>query len=646
MKHVLLTGAALLSMSAGAAHAQTQAAAASRVAEVVVTATSTERDLVDAPASVSVIQREDLMTRPVLDLSDALRDVPGVTVTGIGLTRRGISVRGMPEEHTLVLIDGRRVNSAADAVAHADFDIGWTPVEAIERIEVVRGPLSSLYGSDALGGVVNVITRKATDVWRGSALVSGTTLDEGHGGDTYQFGAYLGGPLIKDRLGISLIAEARGQDDLPTEADPQISAIEGRDSRTASATLSWTPDAAQRIDATYLVGRDERRRDTATSGARPTYYVYEDDIRREQMSLSHFGDWSWSESEVKAYRSELERENSVTVGTPTRPTRLVDTIVDGRLSLEPLRGHRVTFGGEHRWERLDDTSASLSGTIEAKRYALFLQDEAELTDRWSVVAGARFDHHPEYGWQTSPRAYTIFHATDRLTFKGGVGRGFKSPTLKQLSPEYSAVGGGGMFTIYGTPDLEPEIATTYEAGVEFRTGAGALRATIFQNDVEDLIETYCVSSCGVRGREIRRYRNVAEARIRGVELSGDIDLPKGFDLGANYTRLDTEDLATGLELAERPEQSANAKLGWTAGDFRAQARVDYVGEQVVVASGRRYPLPDYTLVAVDVSQRLTPNLTLRGGVENLTNEQLVDLNSRFTYAEPGRRFHLGLNLSF
>lgn len=139
----------------------------------VVSATSTKRALKDVPASVAVITAEDLSRRPVRDLEDALRGSEGLQFNGIGMSRRGISIRGMSSEHTLVLIDGKRISPSAGAIAHSDFDLGWVPVEAIERIEVVRGPMSSLYGSEALGGVVNVITRKATDTWLGSGFVEG-----------------------------------------------------------------------------------------------------------------------------------------------------------------------------------------------------------------------------------------------------------------------------------------------------------------------------------------------------------------------------------------------------------------------------------------------------------------------------------------
>ncbi|MTL16727.1 TonB-dependent receptor plug domain-containing protein, partial [Nocardia seriolae] len=129
-----------------------------------------------------VVAGETLRQRPVRDLADAVQDVPGVDVTDAGLGRKGISIRGMQSDHTLVLVDGMRINNSASAIAHSDYELGWVPAEAIERVEVVRGPLSSLYGSEALGGVVNVITRKATDRSEGSVSAAGVMTDHGRGG--------------------------------------------------------------------------------------------------------------------------------------------------------------------------------------------------------------------------------------------------------------------------------------------------------------------------------------------------------------------------------------------------------------------------------------------------------------------------------
>ncbi|WGK60834.1 TonB-dependent receptor plug domain-containing protein [Halopseudomonas sp. SMJS2] len=260
-KHLLLLPlAAMLPISAAADVLTLQ----SRV----VTATSTERSLQDAPATITVISREELASRPVQDLEDALRGAPGLQFTGIGLGRRGVSIRGMGAEQTLILVNGQRINTAASAIAHADFDLGWVPVEAIERIEVVRGPMSALYGSEALGGVVNVITRTATDNWRGSLAVNGGVPDHGQGGQTHQLGVYAGGPLIENVLGLSFTGESRKRQATTDRDDPALSELEGRESQSGRVTLHWTPDAAQQVDLMLASGREDRWRNTSSRPGR------------------------------------------------------------------------------------------------------------------------------------------------------------------------------------------------------------------------------------------------------------------------------------------------------------------------------------------------------------------------------------------
>lgn len=141
---------------------------------MVVTASATEQNLKDAPASISVITREDLAKKPIQNLKDILQEVPGVQLTNEGDNRKGVSIRGLDSSYTLILVDGKRVSSRTAVFRHNDYDLSWVPAEAIERIEVVRGPMSSLYGSDALGGVVNIITRKVGKEWHGSLSADST----------------------------------------------------------------------------------------------------------------------------------------------------------------------------------------------------------------------------------------------------------------------------------------------------------------------------------------------------------------------------------------------------------------------------------------------------------------------------------------
>jgi outer membrane receptor for ferrienterochelin and colicins len=640
--------AAVLSSLSSVASAEDLTDGPQALPEVVVTATATPRALPTAPASVTVVDQQALLRRPVQDLTDVLRDVPGVTVNGAGLTRRGISIRGMPSEHTLFLVDGRRLNGSAGAIAHADFELNWVPVEAMDRVEIVRGPMSSLYGSEALGGVVNVITRSATDAWRGSLRAMGGLREDGRGGETYQLGAYAGGPLVQDRLGLSLYAESKARGDTPQVANPRLSDLEAREALSGSATLSWTPDAAQRIDFTVLAGRDDRSRGTATTAATPVYYHYADAVDRRQYALSHTGRWSWGDSVVRAYRSTLDRTNTVTNGqTASRPVGMQEDIVDGRVTANPFAGHRFSVGGEWRREELQDAAAAVSGVLTSERYAVFAQDEWALTPSLSVTGGARFDHHDQYGWQTSPRLYAVWTPVEGLILKGGGGRGFKSPSLKQLSPEFVTVAAGGRFTIYGNPDLKPEIGTSYEASAEYRRDGWAVRLGGFANDIENLIETRCTAFCGVRGREVRLYQNINEARITGLEAGAETRLPAGFSLRGDYTYLDSENRTTNQPLSERPRHSGHGTLRWEPDDRRfVQLRGEYVGEQLMLSNAVQYAVPDYTLVSLEGGLRLEKNLWVRAGVQNLGDVRLADESVYFSFAEPGRFYYLGFTAGF
>ncbi len=614
----------------------------------VVSATSTERTLKDAPASISVITAEELSKRPVRNLEEALRGSEGLQFNGVGMSRRGISIRGMASEHTLVLIDGKRISPSSGAIAHSDFDLGWVPVEAIERIEVVRGPMSSLYGSEALGGLVNVITRKATDTWLGSGFVDGGVREDGQGGQTHQVGGYVSGPLLPGVLGLALNAETQRQQETPDADRRNLSELEGRNGNSGGATLTWTPDDAQRIDLGYESGRERRWRNTETGGPASRDYESTDVIERERWSLAHSGDWQWGSSQVRAYRNQLDRTNSRSDGTaPSNPQRLIDSVVDGSLSVPLFEMHRVTVGGEWRKEELEDRSVNLNGEEQALHRAVFLQDEIAFNSDWSLTLGSRFDKHEQFGWESSPRAYLLHHFNDELTLRAGVGKGFKAPSLKQLSPEYSATGGGGRFTIVGNPELQPETNTAYELGADYQADGWSLSGMLFENDVEDLIQTVCVANCGIRGRELRNYENVERARIRGIELGGGVDLAQGLRWDLNYTYLDARNRTVGQRLGDRSRHLANSVLKWSpTSAFDAQLRTEYVGSQITYSSNVAYSLPAYGLWHLELSQKLSRNLTLRGGIENIGDERLADQNDHFAYAEPGRTYHIGLVATF
>ena len=206
---------------------------------MVVTASSVEQNL-KAQRCSRQYQRhypEDLQRKPVQNLKDVLKEVHGVQPTNEGDNRKGVSIRGLDSSYTLILVDGKRVNSRNAVFRHNDFDLNWIPVDSIERIEVVRGPMSSLYGSDALGGVVNIITKKIGQKWSGTVTVDTTIQEHRDRGDTYNGQFFTSGPLIDGVLGMKAYGSlAKREKDDPqnstttdTGETPRIEGFSSRD---------------------------------------------------------------------------------------------------------------------------------------------------------------------------------------------------------------------------------------------------------------------------------------------------------------------------------------------------------------------------------------------------------------------------------
>lgn len=613
---------------------------------VIVTATSTETSVQNAPASVSVVDGETVRSRPMKDMSDVLKDLPGVDLQNVGLDRAGVSIRGMDTEHTLYLIDGMRINSSASAIAHSNYELDWIPPEAIERVEVVRGPMSSLYGSEALGGVVNVITRKATDEWHGSVTTYGLWNTKGDGGDQYKTGLYVGGPLVKGLLGVNIWGQQIHQSAFKDQASDAVTVLDKQKSTTGNIAFTLTPDQHQRIDLSLGQGNEDRV--GVRSGTGTAVYTSEDNLVRRRYALTHHGDWDWGTSQVRLYRTTLNRENTRSDGgTSTGPNYFTDTILDGQSTLTTIDHHKLTAGAEIRKEELSDPTVNKAGKKSLDHYAFYLQDEMQVTDKLQLVLGNRFDHHEAYGWSASPRLYTLYHVNDALTFKAGVGRGFKAPTLKQISPEYesrAAIGGRGI--IVGNPNLQPEKNTSFETGFEYKQDQWSSHVMVFQNNVRNLIDTVRLPTCFEARKICLNYQNIGKVQIRGVELGTKLALTKNTQVDANYTYLDARDETNNVPLANRSKHRVNAKLHWFVNDnFSTTAQVEFIGKQY--AGTGITPYPSYTVYSWYADYEMTKNLTVNAGIENLFNKRISDdVISPFSVIDVGRRLFVSLTAHF
>ena len=617
----------LLALAAAAACASTAAFAQaneSTMEEVVVSASGFEQELKNAPASISVVTRKELETKNFRDLAEALQGVEGIDVMGATGKTGGldISIRGMPSDYTLILIDGRRQNVAGDVTPNG-FGAALTsfmpPMSAIERIEVIRGPMSTLYGSDAMGGVINIITRKVSKEWGGEVSVGAGIPQDSEWGNQYKSNFYINGPIKQDLLGLAVRGSYSGRDAsdwvLAPGANQPAAArnpapTESRQ-HSLGAKLTLTPNRYHDIWLDVDQARTWYNNEDGRLGSRdalnpvdkngdPALPGYRDALRfnRDQVSIGHTSRLGFGTLESSLMHTETETigrtipSASVPKGDPRggadRELKTTNLVLDSKLVAPLGDAHMLTVGGQFWDAKLKD--GLLPQSHKQTMWSLFAEDEWRLAQGLTATLGGRYDHHDAFGGQFSPRAYMVWDATTNWTFKGGVSQGFKAPRLNQLIDGVRGVTGQGQTISIGNPNLKPETSTNVELSALFDNKAGwTSAATFFHNDVKDKIASggICdaskpgavyISSCAYN--PTAEYEiNVDKAKTWGMELSSRAQLTKDWSVKAGYTWTNSEVIEGGRkngQLANTAKHIASAQLDWTpSSQWRLWARGEY-----------------------------------------------------------------------
>lgn len=613
------------------------------LSSVTVTATLSEQDTRTAPASISITDREEIQMYSIGDLRNVLAGELGVSFTQAGgVGRKSISLRGMAGHHVLNLVDSHRVPASDDVFGHADYQYGWMPMVAIDRIEIIRGPMSTLYGSEALGGVVNVITRKPDEAWQASLSTQGALSATGGTETAAGSGSFFVAGPISDRLGIRVFGEAAEQNPTPNPDRPEYSELEGRRLTLGglAAYLAITPE--QTLEFSHEQGTEIRFYDAEGRGTAtdPLLFRNRYKLDRESTSVGWKGDFATWKGELSAYRSNIEVTNERNNNAKaTFPQKLKDTILAGHAS-RIVGSHLITVGGELRHETLDNADLK-QGQESAKHQALFFQAELALADELSLTAGLRYDKHQVFGSELSPRLYLVWQASPDVIIKGGYGHAFRAPTLKQSSEGYA--GQQGVYTFLGNSAIKPEKLDSYEIGIDWKINAVEVQLVAFHSRAQDLIVNSLVREIGPV-RKIYQANNVQRAHLTGLETGINWKISNNFSWTNNFTLLRTKDLDRGAELEYRPRSTLSSRIDFDGPNgWSGRLGVNYTGSQHRNDTDR---LPAYSIWNASVAKQLSKHHSIRLGVDNLANVRLADKSPNYRHAERGRLVYINLAVDF
>lgn len=587
---------------------------------------------------VSKIDSKDIERKiPINDISELIRTMPGVNLTGNTASgqhgnKRQIDIRGMGPENTLIMIDGRPVTSRNSAriswrgERDTIGDSNWVPVEAIQSIEVIRGPAAARYGSGAAGGVVNIVTKKVSNEFHGSIDAYMNLPADKKEGDTYRIGFDLSGPLIKDKLGFRIYGNLNR-----TEADSPyinqrgtknlrsiVAGQEGLINKDLGARLAWRLTPAQTVTLDTSFSRQGNRyngdgpNNVQTDYTRSLWGKETRRIYRQSLALTHEGIWDWGDSKLVAQYDKTTNSHcsEALSGGPEGLCQDLGTknitYFDSILTTKRLTGevhipfqfgiaHVLTMGAEYQHDKLDDADglrriilpgaiypAAANHTPSLSSWAGYIEDNISLTNQLKLVPMLRYDHNNKTRGNVSPAVNLAWQLHPNWLLKGGIARAYKVPNLYQSTDSYmlyskgngcatSSGSGRGCYLI-GNSDLKPETSINKELGLEFNKNGYLASLAYFRNDYKNKIEAgrqiiftgSTVTAGKSGGYDYFEWTNTRKAVVEGLEGNFTLPLSSKWKWINNFTYMfNSKNKETGNPLSVIPKYTINSSLSWT-----------------------------------------------------------------------------------
>ena len=585
--------------------------------EVVVTATKVPTSEREIGSSVTVITEEEIKAKGHATVQEVLKGTLGLDVISNGGpgAQTSVFLRGANSYHTLILIDGMEVGDPS--LVQRRFNLANLTVDNIERIEVVRGPQSVLYGADAMGGVINIITKRGE---KEPYLYLGA-----EGGSYATARQFAGVGAANEWADFSLaFSHVRTEGFSSADADlPGNTEDDAWENFTVSSRLGITPSDWLDMGVSFRLhdGRTELDSGGGSNQDLEDYHENKQEVFvRPYIKVTAF-DGLWEQilaygftNHDRAYRDDPWGDSDY-VGTKHE--------ISWQHNLHFHKTNTLTVGFEHEQEAMESTYFDHESTY---TYSLFAQDQIKLFDISYTTLGIRWDHHEEFGDHTTFRVTQAF-VFDKIgtTIRGSVGSGFRAPSLYEL------------YSMFGDTNLDPEESIGWDVGVEqsLFDDLITLGATYFHNEFDDLIDFNMATWV---------YEQVEHAETWGIESFIEVVPFKGLSARVTYTYTHTDD-AEGKPLLRRPYNKGGLNVCYTFLDERGVANLDVliVGERDDSVSGERVELDEYVVVNLGASFKVHKYVELFARIENLFDQ---DYEEAFGYGTAGISAYGGVKLTF
>lgn len=650
----VLSAAVLAGMSMPVGAAETTAAdTVVQTKDVIVTATKTEAEVQAVPQAVEVITKEDIQRTGANDVLTALSLANNLNLSRAGMTGNAVSLRGMSTNHTLILVDGKRYAGEDTDVTTNVYALQRLNVSDIDRIEIVRGPSSSLYGSEAMGGVINVITKTPEQAGGTIGVVTSTrntaeyfNVSTGKHG---RWSAAVDGRFDKQRS-INRYAHSVSSTAVTDGYDRSMYGMRRTFHGGAVYDFENANKNKLRFDIDYM--NEDLRSDYAdTKSASGKLYYNKNKhewYHNEQkgFSVEYTGKTNRNEYQFRTYYNQLEKHSNL-VNERAFPSPMMENILgsiypkadmdyakyntwvtEAKNTMYIGDHHNLTFGGEYRrleyeGTRLGGSTTGLNKKISAKdvdSYAGYIEDLWQVNDKLLLIPSVRLEHNSQFGSEATPKIGATYNINNHWRFKANYGKGYKAPTLSELYMVMNRAMGVATVHVEGNPNLQPEKTYSYDFSIEADKGANFGKLTYFNNKVSNLIDTESTQS---DNEYWSKYINVGKAQINGVELEIGRHLNDRWTIKATHNYLDAVNKITGNRLNNRAQNTTTFQLIYD--DHKEDGISAVLWDQF--ASRYRYNDEDYTYNTLNFSlnKKWTKDFSTYAGIDNILNKKVDDL---------------------